>query len=113
MIKSTTGVINIDDIRIPSNFENSLPKFSKLKKRYDFYKKTGEFDREILVDKNNILIDGYSTYLICKMLDIYKVRVLRITTDEDKRVKELQEKLAEFEKLRDNVYQELGYFDFD
>jgi hypothetical protein len=78
MIKSETVKIELDKINIPENFKRDLPNKSKISARYNFYKKTGSFDREILVDENNRLIDGYTTYLICKMVGIENVRVLRI-----------------------------------
>lgn len=78
MIKSETVKIELDKINIPSNFKRDLPNKAKIIARYDFYKKTGGFDREILIDENNNLLDGYTTYLICKMVGIEKVRVLRI-----------------------------------
>ncbi len=78
MIKSTSVHIGIDDINIKGNFKRDLPKKDKIAARYSFYKKTGGFDREILIDENNNLIDGYTTYLICKMVGIEKVRALRI-----------------------------------
>lgn len=78
MIKSTTSIIDIDKIKIPNNFKKNLPAGNKLEKRYQFYKSTGSFDREILVDEHYNLIDGYSTYLVCKMVGITKIRVLRL-----------------------------------
>lgn len=78
MIKSETVKIELDKINIPANFKRDLPNKGKICARYNFYKKTGSFDREILIDESNNLIDGYTTYLICKMVGIEKVRVLRI-----------------------------------
>lgn len=78
MIKSTTSFINIDKISIPSNFKQNLPEANKLLERYSFYQRTGSFDREILVDEHYNLIDGYTTYLVCKMVGITKIRVLRL-----------------------------------
>lgn len=78
MIKSESVKIELDKINIPTNFRRDLPNRVKISNRYSFYKKTGSFDREILIDENNNLIDGYTTYLICKMVGIEKVRVLRI-----------------------------------
>ena len=106
MIKSRTSYIDIDRIRVRKCIKNSLPTPDKIEKRYRFYKQTGEFDREIIIDEDYNLVDGYSTYLICKMLDIQKVRALRIIVDDD-RVKELEKKLAESERLRLEVYREI------
>ena len=78
MIKSETVKIELGKINIPTNFQRDLPNRVKISARYSFYKKTGSFDREILIDEHNNLIDGYTTYLICKMVGIEKVRALRI-----------------------------------
>ena len=107
MIKSRTGMVDIEKVNVPYHIKQSLPKPDKIEKRYRFYKQTGEFDREIIVDTDYNLVDGYSTYLVCKMLDIQKVRVLRIIVD-DERIKELEKKLAESERLRTEAYQMLG-----
>ena len=107
MIKSRTLYIDIDRINVPYCVKQTLPKSDKIEKRYRFYKQTGEFDRELIVDEEYNLVDGYSTYLVCKMLDIQKVRVLRIIVD-DERVKELEKRLAESERLRTEAYQVLG-----
>lgn len=107
MIKSRTSHIDIDRINVPMHIKSSLPTPDKIEKRYRFYKQTKEFDREIVIDENYNLVDGYSTYLVCKMLDIQKVRALRIIVD-DERVKELEKKLKESEALRAHAYQVLG-----
>ena len=78
MIKSTTSICDIDKINIPSNFKRKLPAESKITERYSFYKRTGSLDREILVDEHYNLIDGYSTYLVCRMVGLTKIRVLRL-----------------------------------
>lgn len=108
MIKSRTCMVDIDRITVPHYVKESLPKPDKIEKRYRCYKQMGTFDREIIVDEGYNLIDGYSTYLICKMLDIQKVRVLRIIVDDSEQVKELKEKLEESERMRSKAYQALG-----
>jgi len=77
MIKSTTVKIDLDKINIPNNYAKTIPA-QKVAERLHFYKQTGTFDREIVIDEHNNLLDGYSTYLVCKMLDLTKVRALRI-----------------------------------
>ena len=77
MIKSTTAKVSIDQIKIPSNYAKTLPA-KKITERLMHYEQTGTFDREIVLDEHNNLLDGYSTYLVCKMLGMPKVRALRI-----------------------------------
>ena len=78
MIKSTTCRIDIEKIQVPDNFKRKLPNETKIMERYRFYKQTGSFDREILVDEHYNLLDGYTTYLVCRMIGLTKVRALRI-----------------------------------
>lgn len=81
MIKSTTAYVDIDEIKIPKNFERTMPDAMKIAERYEFFKRTAGFDREILVDENYNLIDGYSSYLVRKMVGLTKVRVLRLKVE--------------------------------
>lgn len=85
MIKSTTVHIDLEKIKIPSNYAKTVP-VQKIMDRFACYNKTGAFDREIIVDEHYNLVDGYSTYLACKVLGLPKVRALRIkvkfTTDQ-------------------------------
>lgn len=78
MIKSTTVQIKLDKINIPAKFKATIPAAEKIAARLACYQKAGAFDREIILDENYNLIDGYSTYLVCKMLGLTKVRALRI-----------------------------------
>lgn len=77
MIKSTTVHIDLEKIKIPSNYAKTVP-VQKIMDRFAYYNKSGAFDREIIVDEHYNLIDGYSTYLACKVLGLTKVRALRI-----------------------------------
>ena len=95
MIESKTVKVNLDQINIPTNYEKTLPA-QKIAERLMHYKNTGTFDREIIVDENYNLIDGYTTYLVCKMLGLGKVRALRIKVKFT--VKQLFDMLSE--KLR-------------
>ncbi|MEF9983721.1 MAG: hypothetical protein RR710_04180 [Oscillospiraceae bacterium] len=62
--------IDISQIIIPDNFKNNLPSTSKLASKYGLYKMTHELRDSIIIDENGILINGYITYLLAKMLDI-------------------------------------------
>lgn len=81
MLKSTTVHIKLDKINAPANFRNTIPAAEKIAERLACYQKAGVFDREIILDKNYNLIDGYSTYFVCKMLGLDKVRALRINVN--------------------------------
>jgi len=68
--------IDLKDIQISSCFKSTMPNTDKIKECYDFYKKNNKLDRDIIIDKNNVLVDGYVGYLVCKMLSKENIRVL-------------------------------------
>ena len=65
----------LDDIQIPKPFRNSFPASYKVKNCYETYITYRRFDRDIVVDKDNILTDGYVAYLIARMIGIVQVKV--------------------------------------
>jgi hypothetical protein len=78
--KMSTKVIEkiyLDDIKIPENFKRVKPKKDKLKERIAYYEKTGEFFAPIVLNKDNVLLDGYISYLIAKRYGISKVKIER------------------------------------
>lgn len=58
--------MKLSEIKIPTDFESSKPNTSKYLKCENYYKKTGNQDRYIIVDENNVLVDGYIMYLVLK-----------------------------------------------
>lgn len=68
--------INISDIIAPDMFARTIPSIDKISQRIEEYKKNNSFKNEIVVDKDNNLKDGYSTYLVCKMLDVSIIKAI-------------------------------------
>lgn len=64
------------DIHIPRCFANTMPCNEKLNKRLDEYRKMCRFETEIYVDEFGKLFDGYTAYLIYKMLGYERVPVV-------------------------------------
>ena len=58
--------MRLSEIKIPTDFENSNPNENKYEKCKKYYKETGNQDRYIVVDENNVLVDGYIMYLVLK-----------------------------------------------
>lgn len=58
--------MKLSEIKIPTDFESSKPNTSKYLKCENYYNKTGNQDRYIIVDENNVLVDGYIMYLVLK-----------------------------------------------
>lgn len=68
--------ITLDNIVIQDSFRDNKPSIEKITERLNFYKDNGKFEKEITVNKDNVLLDGYITYLICKMLDKNYINVV-------------------------------------
>ena len=60
------GKENINNIIISNEFKNTVPKPNKMRDKWLFYKVFGEFKERIVLDEDNCLVDGYTSYLIAK-----------------------------------------------
>lgn len=68
-------IIKIDSIRIRKDFKK--PNSRKLATRKIYYEKHNYFRSQIVVNKNNYLVDGYTTYLIAKEKGFNYITVVR------------------------------------
>jgi hypothetical protein len=68
--------IDLEEIIIQDSFRENKPSIDKIAERLEQYKTKGKFNSYIVINKDNILIDGYINYLICKMLDKDEVKVI-------------------------------------
>lgn len=68
--------IPIELIKIKMSFKKNHPKEKKILKCYNYYNKWNEFDRDIILNKEGELIDGYVAYLVAKMFDVKSVNVI-------------------------------------
>ena len=75
--KDIKDEISIDLIKIRSDFERVKPRRDKLKERIAYYEKTGEFYTPIVIDDENVLVDGYISYIIAKRYGKNKVEIIR------------------------------------
>lgn len=73
LLRKPRAVIKISDIIIPEVFSDNTPASYKIAKRINEYKETGQFKKEIVLSCNMKLIDGYTTYLCCKMFGIDEI----------------------------------------
>lgn len=69
------GYVNIDDIKISSIFLMHSPNPTKMKYKRRFYRTTGKFDSQIELNKNYVLLNGYTSYIIAKEKGLDKVFV--------------------------------------
>ena len=70
--------MKMSDIKIQDNFKISIPSNRKLQKCREYFKKHGTIDREIVLNKNGYLIDGYIGYLVLLENGIEDVEVVYI-----------------------------------
>lgn len=73
----TNNTLPIGEIKIPEEF--SMPRLEKLKKCMDFYRTNGYFDRQIIVDSDKTLHDGYCAYITAVLIGVHKVKVLVVS----------------------------------
>ena len=57
--------VKISDIVIPVEFQASKPKFNKMVEKREYLKKFGKYESKVILTKDFMLVDGYTTYLIC------------------------------------------------
>lgn len=65
MTKLVKKKIRFEDIAIPHRFDESVPSEKKYNQKYTKYKKNG-YLRDIEVNEDNTLTDGYISYLILR-----------------------------------------------
>lgn len=58
--------MKLNDIMIQTRFMKQDPSLEKLCKCKRYYKKHKQLDREIVVDQNGVLLDGYVGYLVLR-----------------------------------------------
>ena len=61
--------IRLNKIKISKEFKNHNPKNNKMDDKNYFYIINGTFKEKIILNKDNVLVDGYTTYLLAKMYE--------------------------------------------
>ncbi len=84
--------MKVEDIIINEAFEVTTPREHKMKECRDYWNKHQKQDRYIVVNKNNVLIDGYIQYLVLKENGIEEAE---IRIGRTKEVKRWKRKMAE------------------
>lgn len=65
--KDSVYWIRLGDIILPEYLKGSRIKENKYKKKWRFYRENGYCESDIILDKNFVLKDGYSSYKIYKI----------------------------------------------
>lgn len=66
----------IECIQISESFSKTIPHNDKLMKRLDEWRKNKKLETEIYIDSSGKLFDGYTSYLIYRMLGVVDVPVV-------------------------------------
>ena len=69
-IVATTADIALDSIAIPDYMKHSKPSDEKIAKRFMEYYHNKKFNTNVLVADNGLLLDGYTAYLVAKVLGL-------------------------------------------
>ena len=67
----------IKDIVISEDFKNTTPAERKLQRKEDYFVNTGKLPEDIVINDDNVLIDGYTTYLVAVKHGILSANVKR------------------------------------
>ena len=78
--------IKLSRIKISQEMKATMPRAGKVSQKYEYYKNKIRVNKKygtnynplqspIILDKHNVLVDGYTSYLIAKMFGIQKVDV--------------------------------------
>lgn len=58
--------IDISKVVVPIEFMQTVPAAHKMDKVKEYYKCNGKLDKPIVLSKNNVLVDGYTRYIVAK-----------------------------------------------
>lgn len=67
--------MRVNEIKIFPFFRNNPPKPGKLKRKEEYFRSTGKFESEVVLDGAGNLIDGYTTYLLAKRYGVEHIPV--------------------------------------
>lgn len=68
--------VNLNEVHIPHHFAHTIPHNEKLNQRLEEWRSHKKFKTEIYVDESMNLLDGYTSYLVYKMLGIDEIPVV-------------------------------------
>ena len=68
--------INLADIKLKNCFKHSFPRPEKINACYEYYRNHHQLDRDVEINEDDVLVDGYVAYLVCKMLGKESVRAI-------------------------------------
>ena len=75
-IMNLLGFENVRNIKIPQEYK--IPRTEKLNAKWRFYQDTKKFMDKVIINNEKMLLDGYTTIILCKWKDKKYIRVARI-----------------------------------
>ena len=58
--------VKVSDIIISVEFKESQPKFKKMMHKREYFRRNDRFESKIVLNRDFLLIDGYTSYLLAK-----------------------------------------------
>lgn len=74
-ILTITTCVDMDKIKIPRYLKQSIPSGEKIAARVNEYKANKRFNTEVRVSEDGTLEDGYTAYLVAKMLGLDRIPI--------------------------------------
>lgn len=74
--------VKLNNIKISKSFAITQPNPNKISKAITYYRDNKCFDKPIVVNQDNILVDGYTRYLAASKMGLRKIKVTRVYTIE-------------------------------
>lgn len=68
--------IPLKEIKVPAAFKKSWIGAKKWNHKKKYYKRNGTFESQIILDKDFVLMDGYSSYKLAQAYHVTKVPVI-------------------------------------
>ena len=72
--------IKMSDIKVPKSFAATTPKEEKMSVCRDFWNNNHKQIKDIVINKDNVLVDGYVQYLVLKENSVENADVLKLGT---------------------------------
>lgn len=70
--------VRLDMIKVPQKFLVHTPKVYKMRRARNFFTKYGVLKERILIDKDNNLVDGFTSLLVAHENKLEKVEIVRV-----------------------------------
>lgn len=68
--------IPVDQVVITSEFKGTRIGKRKWNQKKEYYLRTGKFESQVVLTKDFVLLDGYSTYKLAKRYGVNKIPVI-------------------------------------